>query len=226
MQPPKPQAPLVLVLDLESVNTDLDTTRAISRLVVASLGEIPGLQVTSQEDLRTLANLDAAKQALDCAAASCLADMAGALGARAVLFGSVTGLGGTTSIALSLYDSQSGRMQRRTVDARDLGAVPAALRPALRELLVDAGLLTVAQQPPGISPVVVGGVGAAGLGAALLVGGAVTTTVCELQLQDARKPGSEKEPLQQMGQAGLIAAGVGALVGAAGALLLLLPEGM
>lgn len=215
----------MLALDLESVNSDPETTKAVSRLVVSALGEIPDVQATSQDDLRTLANLDAARQAMDCSATSCLAELAGALGARAVLFGSVTGLGGTTSIALSLYDSKSARISRRTVDAGDLGSVPTALRPAVRELLVDAGLLAIAAEPPGPSPLFLGGVGAAATGGALLVGGAVTTAVCELQLQDAKMPGAEKEPLQQVGLVGLGVAAAGALLGSVGIVLLMLPEG-
>ena len=216
---------LILALDLESVNSDPETTKAVGRLVVAALGELPEVQVTSQDDMRTLANLDAARQAMDCAATSCLADLAGALGARAVLFGSVTGLGGTTSIALSLYDSKTARISRRNVDAHELGAVPEALRPAVRALLTDAGLIREVEAPPGPSALFLGGVGAAAVGGTLLVGGAITTGVCELQLQQATMPGAEKEPLQQAGQLGLVTAAVGAVVGGVGAVLLFLPEG-
>lgn len=219
-----PRVP-VLALDLDAVNVDAETTRAVSRLVAAALGEIEGVQVTSQDDLRTLANLDAAKQAMDCDAKSCLADIAGALGARAVVFGSVTGLGSTTTLALSLFDSTSGLIERRTVKAKTLDDIPAALRPALRELLVDAGLVAPPIASSSLSPLVMAGAGAATLGGLALVGGGVTTGVCELQLQDPAKPGVEKEPLQVAGRAGLIVAGVGAVVGVVGAVLLLVPEG-
>lgn len=223
---PVPTAPLpVLALDLEAVNVAPDTARAVNRLVVAALGELPGLHVTSQEDMRTLANLDAAKQAIDCSAQSCLAEVAGALGARAVVFGSVTGLGSTTSITLSLFDSQTGLIQRRAIETRQLDEVPAALRPALRALFVEAGLMKVELPPPPPSPWVYAGIGTAAVGALALVGGAVTTTVCELQLRSPTMAGAEKEPLQQAGQVGLVVAAVGALAGAAGTAMLILPEG-
>ncbi len=213
----------VLALDLEAVNVEAETTRAVSRLVAAALGELEGLHVTSQDDLRTLANLDAAKQAMDCDATSCLAELAGALGARAVVFGSVTGLGSTTTLALSLFDSKSGLIERRTVETKSVDELPGALRPALRELFIDAGLLA----PPAAtswSPLIVAGAGTATLGALALVGGGVTSGVCEALLQDAAKPGVEKEPLQAAGRAGLIVAGAGAALGVVGAILLLLPE--
>lgn len=223
---PVPTAPLpVLALDLEAVNVAPDTARAVNRLVVAALGELPGLHVTSQEDMRTLANLDAAKQAIDCSAQSCLAEVAGALGARAVVFGSVTGLGSTTSITLSLFDSQTGLIQRRAIETRQLDEVPAALRPALRALFVEAGLIKVELPPPAPSLWVYAGIGTAAVGALALVGGAVTTTVCELQLRSPTMAGAEKEPLQQAGQVGLVVAAVGALAGAAGTAMLILPEG-
>lgn len=221
----QPAELLVLVLDLEAVNVDADTARAIDRLLVAALGDLEGLQVTSQEDLRKLANLDAAKQAMDCAAQSCLAEMAGALGARAVVFGSVTGLGSTTSIALSLFDSKNGVIQRRTIEAKKLDDIPAELRPTLRAIFVDAGMLAPPAEAGGLSPMVLAGAGTASVGALALLGGLVTTTVCELQLQDASMPGPAKEPLQQIGRVGLVVAGVGTVVGAIGAVLLLLPEG-
>lgn len=226
---PAPVAPtmarlLVLALDLEAVNVEPDTARAIDRLLVASLGDLPGLQVTSQADLRKLADLDAAKQAVDCAAASCLAEMAGALGARAVVFGSVTGLGSTTSIAISLYDSKNGVIQRSTIEAKSLDDIPAALRPTLRDLFVDAGLIAPPAEAAAPSAARLAGAGSATAGALALVGGAVTTTICELQLQNAAMPGPEKEPLQQIGRAALVVAGIGAVVGAVGAVMLLLPE--
>ena len=222
--PPAAALP-VLALDLEAVNVAPDTARAVNRLVVAALGELTGLHVTSQEDMRTLANLDASRQALDCNAQSCLAEVAGALGASAVVFGSVTGLGSTTSITLSLFDSKTGLIKRRALETKNLDEVPAALRPALRELFVEAGLMTVEVPPPPPSPWVYAGIGTAAVGALALVGGVVTTTVCELQLQSATMPGAEKEPLQQAGQVGLVVAVVGALAGAAGTVMLMLPEG-
>lgn len=222
---PAPTAAVpVLALDLEAVNVPPDTARAVNRLVVAALGELKGLHVTSQDDLRTLANLDAAKQAMDCSAESCLAEMAGALGARAVVFGSVTGLGATTSITLSLFDSSKGAIQRRAIEARSLDEVPPALRPALRALFEDAGLIAPEVAPQGPSVLFLSGVGAAAIGGLALLGGATTTVVAEAQLQDATKPGPEKEPLQQVGQVGLVVAAAGAVVAAVGVALLLVPE--
>ncbi|MCC7070346.1 MAG: hypothetical protein IT383_03430 [Deltaproteobacteria bacterium] len=221
----RPQAVSVLALDLEAVNVEADTARAVTRLVAAALGELEGLRVTSQEDMRTLANLDAAKQSMDCDAKSCLAELAGALGARAVVFGSVTGLGSTTTLALSLFDSKSGLIARRTIEAKALDDIQPALRPALRELLLDAGLIAPPIAPVPLSPLVLAGGGAAALGGLALLGGGVTTGVCEILLNDAAKPGVEKEPLQLAGRAGLLVAGAGAVIGAVGVLLLLLPEG-
>ncbi len=216
---------LVLALDLEGVNIEPETAKAIDRFVFAALSEVEGIEATSQQDIRTLSTLEAERQAVDCSASSCLAELAGAMGARAIVFGNVTRLGSTTSITLSLFDSQTGKMQRQNIEAHDLGEVAGALRPAVRALVVSAGLGSEAAHrgdPP--SPFFVTGLVGVGVGGAVLLGGVGTTVFSEVMLDNADQPGREKESWQLYGRLGLGAAAVGAVVVGIGAVMLLLPE--
>lgn len=213
------QHPTVLALDVESVNVSPDTARVVTQLVVAALSEVEGLEHTTQGDLRRLANLEAAKQATDCSAASCLSEIADAMGARGVLFGSVTEVGASLSITVSLFDSRDAAMTRRIVDVRDLEEARVALRPAVRELVIEAGLVAPPAPP---SATFIGGASLAVGGGVLLVGGGATATVCELLLRDASKPGADKELLQGLGFLGIGVAAGGLVVGAVGGVLLAL----
>ncbi|MCC7073781.1 MAG: hypothetical protein IT383_20900 [Deltaproteobacteria bacterium] len=207
----------MLALDVESVNVSPDTARVVTQLVVAALSEVEGLEHTTQGDLRRLANLEAAKQAMDCSDASCLSEIADAMGARGVMFGSVTEVGASLSITLSLFDSRGAAMTRRTVDVRDLEEARVALRPAVREIVIEAGL--VAPPAPPSASFTAGATLAAG-GGVLLVGGGATAAVCELLLRDAGRPGPEKELLQGLGLLGVGVSAGGLVVGAVGGVLL------
>ena len=195
----------VLVLDIEAISVDAADAAAATRIVAAAASEVEGVEVVSANDLRRLDALQADRSAAGCSDdASCLADIAGALGAESVLFGSLSRLGSTTTASLSLYTAGDGRVERVSVDVADLSA----LTPALRErtaVLLGRNAPTPAPGNPWFGAVVGGGVAA--------VVGAGAAVVGEVLIEQPDRDGSEKDLARVVGLAGLGVAVVGVAVG-------------
>lgn len=144
----------LLMLDLEAgPEVEPELVRTIAGLISVEISALrfgpPGACPTGGEpacrsfdlvtgqDVRRAVELEASKQALDCdAAASCLAEVAGALGADLVIFGDVGRLGSVLVVNLSLFDSAEVRTPgRAALRARDLEELPDQIAPKLLELL-------------------------------------------------------------------------------------------
>ena len=215
----------VLVLDIEAIGVSADDANAATRLVASAASEVPGVEVVSASDLRRLAALEADKMAAGCEEASCLAEIAGALGAQSVLFGSLSRLGTTTTASLSLYTAADGRTERRSVDVQDLSGLTAVLRERTTDLLAPS---SSSSSPPSSSssspdepagsplPMIV-----AVTGGALAVAGGVGIAVSEALVQQPERPGADKANLQGIGRIAVAASVVGVVVGVVGAGLLL-----
>src|SRR5690606_21117733 len=89
-----PAAPTrVLVMDLEAVGIAADDVVAATRVVAAAAAEVTGVAVMSAAELRAMADLEVDRQNAGCGDdTSCVADIAGAMGAELVLFGSLSKL--------------------------------------------------------------------------------------------------------------------------------------
>ncbi len=213
----------VLVLDVEAVGVSANDAAAATRLVAAAASEVEGVEVVSATDLRRLASLEAEKSAAGCSDNDCLAELAGALGAQLVLFGSLSKLGSTTTASLSLYNAGTGKTERRSVDVGDMGAMPAALRERTRDLLGGSGVGGVTQgvvgaaEPASAGPPL--GWIVLGSGAALAAAGGITTGVSDVLLGDPARDGGDKETWLWVGRGGLVGVGLGAIVGVTGAVL-------
>ena len=166
----------VLVFDVKPTGgVPPDTAENLTGLIAAILSEDDRLEVLAGPDLRSMLDLESQKEALGCSSnTSCLAEAAGALNARFVFVGDAGFLGTLINLNMSLYDqSKATNIGRRAVQAASLDLLPAALRPALTTLVVQAlgaGTMTApvpADDGPGILPWLETGVG----GAALVGGG-------------------------------------------------------
>ena len=206
-----PDAGRVLVMDLEGVSVDAADADAATRVVAAAAAEVDGVSVMSAADLRRLAALEADRLNAGCEQDSgCLAEIAGAMGAEQVLFGSLSRLGSTTTVVLSLYDARTTTVSRRSFDVSDAGALPLLLRKATADLL--GGALDVAPPPAGSSA----GVITLGAGLSVAVVGGVVAGVAEYLVQRPDGDGGDKATWQVVGFGalggvvlGLVAAGVG-----------------
>lgn len=235
----------VLVLSLEPQRVDPQLAAVLDGLITQRVSDVPSLEVVTSKDLQQLADLESQRMQTGCDTASCLAEIAGALGARYVIYGSVGRLGELLVVQLNLFDSEAGKAIARA-DARADGeaelaeGVPAAVEKIIAPLtgeglmsaepVDDASIDTAAvAKPPasedggvlgwtvlGAGAVVLSAGGVAALLAAVLAGGS------ELALSDTSGAvgGDNKSTLLLAGRIGLVAVG-GALVlaGAGGALM-------
>ena len=151
---PAPQPPKkirTLVMDLKSNGVDADTVETISGLIAVTLDGDARLEVLSGADVRQMIELESQKQAMGCADdSSCLADVAGALGAELVVFGAAGKLGRLYNLNINLFDSsQSRSVGRVAVQAGSVEELPQQLRPALQQLVRKA---LAARSPDGVAP--------------------------------------------------------------------------
>jgi hypothetical protein len=212
----------VLVLDLEASGLDAQESNLINGLVTQSVSRFPQYQVISSGDVRQLVNLDADKRLLGCDQTSCLAEVAGALGARWVVFGNVGRLGRATVLTLSLFDNgKAVAVARQRIEVEALEALPTRIDGAISALLGEPTAASVAQASPGPSGWFVGGLVTAGVaGAATIVGG-VVVLVLDDGLSHAATSRAQKQFTLQAGpwlMAGPGAAGLVTLMGAGVAL--------
>jgi hypothetical protein len=127
----------VLVLDLSDTGgLGPDVVKTVTGVVAVKLSDVKSLDVLSGDDVRRLAELEAERQVAGCDEASCLAELAGALGARYVVFGQLGTLGELIVVNLSLFDSERAEaVGRATAEGRSVERLPGLIGPALRKLL-------------------------------------------------------------------------------------------
>jgi TolB-like protein len=136
--PATPATPTrVLVLDLaREGDVAVGVVENVTALVSANLATYPELDVVANADVRQMMALEGTKQEMGCGDTSCLAELAGALGARFVVFGSVGRLGTKTILHINLFDSSTTQSTgREFVEVTDPGELPAVLPPHIRKLL-------------------------------------------------------------------------------------------
>ncbi len=104
----------MLVLDF-SADGEIDPSlaRTVTSVVSAELSTYPDFVVIANSDVRQMMDLEGQRQQAGCSDASCLAELAGALGARLVVFGTVGKLGTKTTVALNVFDSRDAKSAGR-----------------------------------------------------------------------------------------------------------------
>lgn len=219
----------LLVLDLEAVGgVAKDTARSIDPLILAA-ASMPGAEVLAQSELKKIAEVEANKAELGCDDSSCLAEIAGAMGARFVLFGTVSKLGDATTVSLSMFDSRTSTVARDNVVVRDLAKLSDELPPRVRALVAtrlglagDATPAAATREAEAPSALFMTGVVATAIGGAALVGGGGYAGLNEASIQDPAASATTKRTAQDNGVVGLAVAGVGALVTGVGVALIVL----
>lgn len=110
----------VIVLDLKGGGAEPTQLEALTGFVTVTLSEYAPLDVLSGADVRAMVELEGEKQAMGCESdTSCLAEIAGAMGARLVVFGQIAKLGTRYVLNLSLFDSEEGKAVGRSAVAAD-----------------------------------------------------------------------------------------------------------
>ena len=216
--PPAGGRQRVLVLDLQGVGVDAETTRVVNGVLASVVSESPLIDVATSADLRALVDVSAQQQASGCDASSCLAELAGAFGARYILYGDLGRLDADIIINVSLFDSQaSAAVSRASVVVDELSSLRKHLRPQISTLLAPLGGLPVEVKET--SPLFVAGASVAGVGTAVALVAGVLTLVAETKAGTADADIAEKKQALSDGAVALGVTGVAALVAVAGAAL-------
>lgn len=142
-------------------SADKNSAALITELVTTALGKDPRFDVVSSADLRRQLDVESNKQAVGCDASStsCLAELAGAMGAQLVVTGKLGTLDDVVILTLSLFDSKAGKaVGRVAVRAASLGKVSDKVDGAVVELVssyrsaeqgdIKAKLLVLDVEPP------------------------------------------------------------------------------
>jgi TolB-like protein len=222
----------IVVLNLHGnslVGSDQELPKTLTESLVSEIASASGCRVISEEDIKSMLELEAHKAQCGETSDSCLAEIGAAFGAQRAVSGTVGRVGSDYLLAARLVDVKTAQVVARaeeTVQGGREGLVVASKN--LGRTLFDQAPLPRAERPQeakpkGTSALFYGGVALASVGGLLLGTGAVVAGVAEARMADPSATG--KGPMQTMGVAGLIGAGVGVLVGAGGGGLLAMGMG-
>jgi TolB-like protein len=143
----------LFIMELEARNLAEDeapVAKTLGDLIATELsGQMTRKLITASE-VKELVDVETQRAMTDCSNESCLAEIAGALDAGFVLFGSVTKVGTRFILNLSLADKTGVFLKRESFKAEDLNALvdgyPAALAPMI-DLLEGREASTPAPKP-------------------------------------------------------------------------------
>ena len=129
---------LLLLCSPAAAVVDDNSAALVTDLVTAALAKEQGFEVLSSGDVRRQLELEANKQMLGCDAnaSSCLAEIAGAMGAQLVVYGKLGQLDDVVVLTLNLFDSTQGRAAGRVAMREpSLNALSAKVDGAVHELV-------------------------------------------------------------------------------------------
>jgi hypothetical protein len=131
--------PLLSALLVQVAPPTADDAALLTGLVAAAAAEA-GADVVTREDLRKALAVEGDKQAMGCDEnESCLAELAQALNARLVVFGTVSVLGDELVLQLSAFDARTATSAgRATARGADLAALSRAAEDKARALITTA----------------------------------------------------------------------------------------
>ena len=126
-----------ILLQLKGNKVDEETVNIISSLVTANLANYEVLELITSTDIKNMASLEAEKQTMGCDdETSCLAELAGAMDARYVIFGDVGQLGPLLILGLNLFDAREAKaVSRMVVQTKDLEDFPGKLEAGLKKFM-------------------------------------------------------------------------------------------
>jgi hypothetical protein len=117
----------------------VDDARFATAVIASAVAESPRVDVITKEDLRQAMNLEAERQQVGCTETSCLAEVAAAMGARLVIYGSLGTFDDVIALELSAFDGETASSLGRTVvQEKTLKAVADAAAAKARNLRDEA----------------------------------------------------------------------------------------
>jgi hypothetical protein len=212
----------VVVLDFKG-DVSPSEKQLIGDLIATKIDKL-GLDVLTAADVREAVNLQAQSETLGCEAdSSCLAEVASAMGAKYVVFGSIGRLGKNFVINVNLFDqSNAHSAARETIRAENLDVLPEKIDAGVTALVAN---IAPAQAPPpatpepAMNPMMLVGGGALGVGGLATLVFGIGTVLFDGAAGEATTR-SDFDGAQSAGILCLAGTGVGAAVAATGGVIL------
>lgn len=209
----------ILVFDFVAEGFTDGEVRVIEERVARGLS--PAGDVMASKDIQRLLELEGQRQALECESGSesCLAEIAGAMGARYVVTGTLGRLGTLLLCNITLFDAQASRsILRESVEAEDPKELLRQVDEAVVRLRAPMGGAEgaggAAPSPvdagAGVSPWIITGGAVAGLGLAAAVVGVGGALMMNGVAEDTSRSPRERLDAKPTGQALVVVAGAGA----------------
>jgi hypothetical protein len=143
----------IAVYRLESAGIDERAVRVTEESLLAELRKLQRASVLSLDEVKALLDLEAEKQLLGCSESSCLAEIAEALGADALVTGGVTQVGDAVTVAWKRIDPSAAAVVQtftRQLTAAGGEELLAVVGPGVEELFPELPLR--AGQVRGVAP--------------------------------------------------------------------------
>lgn len=106
---------VVVGLSLPAAAIEKAEVDLLTSIITATLAKQERLEVLSSSDVKRIVQLEGERQALGCSESSCLAEIAGAMGAQLVVYGDIGKLGSQTVLTLNLFDGAAATAPGREV---------------------------------------------------------------------------------------------------------------
>lgn len=130
-----PERPRLLVLELTGEAVPKTERRTLTTLIGVEVAGMVDYDVVTTQELEKLLTVEKDRQLLGCLDASCLAEVADAMGTERIIFGEAGKIGTTYLLTLSLFDSIAARATERVViKAQAIDGFVTQLPDALRDL--------------------------------------------------------------------------------------------
>jgi hypothetical protein len=230
---------VALALGAASGEVDAGTARLLTGIIATAIDATEGIDVLTNDDVKRSLEAEASRQSLGCSTSSCLAELAGAMGAQYAVYGDVGRLGDLYAVTLNVFDSAKASATGRSVitavsieelaqkteaTAKQLAqGVPKGSRVLVFDLNLQAASGSSSPQDGGaqggISPLVLGGGGAVAVGVLALGAGAIAdfmSVSTDAQADDLSVPAGKADELYGASDGWALFAAVGYAVGVVG----------
>lgn len=189
----------VLVMDLTvGASITKDEAAVVTQEIATELSKVPLVRVQTVEDSRVTLGVEAQKQMLGCDDNSCLAEIAQAMGTETLLFGRLDRIGAQLTLQVTLLESSNAQPLVRSSGRADsltrlLEQVPLLLVDAKKELNPFWEPQPSASPSSSLSPLLVAGLSAAGLGVVTTAVGAGGSLYAFAQMSNGAVPKADRE---------------------------------
>jgi hypothetical protein len=221
--------PTVILMDLQPQNISPEIATLATQSLGVSFEKLDVFEVRTAGDVQQALDVEMKKEAMGCDAQSCLAEIAGALGADYVAYGTVGSLGNSTLVTVNLYHHAKAKsLGRQRVQVVDRAKLPELMDQMVADLLAETefAIGSKASSDDGSalsSPLFWTGTGAFVLGAAGATGLGIGAGMMHNTLTNTDESPEDRSDAKGTGELLVIGAAISGAVAAVGIGLAAMP---